>query len=133
MGWNTTNGHCLWWYLGCLLKVRCQLILGLYVSFNYTWLTYCVCWNSQTQSYGTKPEPNYNDSFLIYWHPASDGGFNQAGQDIGCENYIIIDGHVKTTLACLKYRYSSCPFASMVNVKICLSSVAISFNFMIMQ
>ena len=46
---------------------------------------------------------------------------------------IIIDGHVKTTLACLKYRYSSCPFASIVDVKICLSSVVISFNFMIMQ
>ena len=37
---------------------------------------------------------------------------------------------MKTTLACLKYKYSSCPFASMVNVKIRLSSVAISFNFM---
>jgi hypothetical protein len=87
MGWNTTNGHSLWWYLGCLLKVHCQLILVLYISFNYTWLTLCVCWNSQTQSYGTKPEPNYNDSCLNYGNPASDGGCNQAGQNIGCNGF----------------------------------------------
>ena len=42
-------------------------------------------------------------------------------------------GHVKTTLACMKYRCISCPFAIMISVENCLIPVLISFNFTMMQ
>ncbi len=69
------------------VKVLCQLVLMLNVSFKCMWLlskTLYMQEHPDAKSYRITPKPNYNDLCLIYGNPASDGWCNQAHQDIGC-------------------------------------------------